>query len=309
MMIRIGNEMNKVTGAINLSTPGREPVIIDLCMAPGGFSFSALKSNPTAQLRGLSLPTELGGWEILLPRTPNTEVLYQDVTMLAAEMGVTKDEIPPDHADVNNFIHTRLFDDVKADLIFCGGGVQRLHDQHRAGYRQQTEGTRLTTSQLVFAMNRVRTGGTLVLLMHRPETWATAVLLYTFTQCADTVRCFKPRQGHVIRSSFYIVATGVRPGCEEAVRAVERWKETWRRNTLGKVKGDATGSNVDVKADEDEDGTGLFGYNVEDVIRDFGQQLIQLGRPVWRIQAAALKDANRKWGKKKTWEVNKAVRE
>lgn len=38
-----------------------------------------MKFNPTAQLKGLSLPTELGGWVILLPRTPNTDIIYQDV--------------------------------------------------------------------------------------------------------------------------------------------------------------------------------------------------------------------------------------
>lgn len=128
--------------------------------------------------------------------------------MLAAEMGVSQDDIPPHHADVKNFVHTRLFDNTKADLIFCGGSVQRLHDQHRAEYRQGMENRRLSTSQLVFALNRIWDAGTLVMLMHRPESWDTVALLYTFTRIADDVRCFKPKEGHVIRSSFYMVAKG-----------------------------------------------------------------------------------------------------
>jgi hypothetical protein len=76
---------------------------------------------------------------------------------------------------------------------------------------------------------------------------------------------------------------------------VARWKEIWRRDTLGKVNGGAVESDVRLDTGGDEDDTALFKYNVEDVLRDFGQRLIELGRPVWQIQAAALRDATQKW--------------
>lgn len=297
-MIRIGDEMNSTTGAMTISPhtlDGRAPVIIDLCMAPGGFSASALKINPAALLKGLSLPPEQGGWEILLPQTPATEIMYQDMTMLAAEMGVSETDIPPTHPDVANFIHTRPFEGVEADIIFCGGGVQRLHEPHRAEYRQRTEATRLATSQLVFALNRLRTGGTLVMLMHRPDNWFTLQLLYTISQFADKVQCFKPKAGHGIRSSFYMVAKGVKARSKEGVRAVERWKRVWRRTTLGGEK--------DVDGNEDEVDFAISEYSVEHVLEEFGGRLIELGRPVWRVQTDALQAANKKWEKREKQEA------
>lgn len=58
--------------------------------------------------------------------------------------------------------------------------------------------------------------------------------------------------------------------------AVTEWKETWYQATFGGEYG--TG----VKQPEPEEGY------VMKVLQDFGPRLIELGRPLWKIQAEAL---------------------
>jgi hypothetical protein len=52
-------------------------------------------------------------------------------------------------------------------------------------YREKCERLRLTILQLVFAMNRLKPGGSLVLLLHHVESWDTACILQTFNQFSD----------------------------------------------------------------------------------------------------------------------------
>ncbi len=58
LMQRIGNEMQEIMGVMSLADPGQ---ILDLCMAPGEYSASALKFNPRASVSGVTLPEKLGG--------------------------------------------------------------------------------------------------------------------------------------------------------------------------------------------------------------------------------------------------------
>lgn len=288
MMVAVGCELDKHTQALsNIGRNNQRPVVLDLCMAPGGFSAAVLKVNPTASLHGITLPSELGGHELLLAHK-DLNVLSMDITLLAAEMGIKPEDVPKDHPDAGMFVFTRPFPDIKADLVFCDGQVLRPHAEHRADYRQNTEATRLDSAQLVLGLNRIKPGGTMIILCHRLEAWHTTNLIYKFSRFSN-IRVHKAKTSHQVKSSFYLIATKVQPESEEARRAVERWKRAWRRTTFW---GSELAEEEDGKDPTIVDG----GDRVEDVLEAFGGRLIELGRPVWRLQANAIQ--NSWWFKK-----------
>lgn len=60
-------------------------------MAPGGYTQTALKYNPTAHVFGISLPEELGGHKVMIKhgdKDPRVKVEFFDLTMLATEFDV-----------------------------------------------------------------------------------------------------------------------------------------------------------------------------------------------------------------------------
>jgi len=103
LMQRIGDELHRVTSALSVRLiQGSGPAILDLCMAPGGFSMAALRHNPNATLHGISLPQSQGGHPLLIPdweNNPKITVDFRDITMLAVEMGLAADlsDIPASH--------------------------------------------------------------------------------------------------------------------------------------------------------------------------------------------------------------------
>ncbi len=298
MTCRIGNELNTAThGALSFNLPApRTLAVLDLCLAPGGFTTAALTHNPRVKVHGITLPVELGGYEVRIPRWQTdpriAAIRFLDVTMLAGEMGVDIDDdgaavVPATHPDAGRFIAERPFAGEQFDLVFCGGTVVRNHP--RAAYRCRAgcESVRLLTSQLALGLGRLRPGGTLVLVMHRADAWDSVGLLRLFSGLADVV-LFKPARAHARKSSFYMVARNVRAGAPEAVEAVEEWKRQWREATFG--EGGVEGEEVDEGSEEvvvaDESGSAA-----ESLLAEFGEQLVKLARPVIKIQAKALRTA------------------
>lgn len=273
MMQQIGDEMQDSTHALSQASSCAEGVsILDLCMAPGGYTASALKYNPGATAFGITLPPTQGGHKVLLPSSKSS-VLCLDITMLAKEFGV---ENPPlSHPEHTSFLSERPYLGQVFQLIFCDGQVLRTHQ--RAEYREQQEARRLTVSQLILALQRIRAGGTLIMLLHKIEAWETTELLYLFSRFSS-IKVFKPRKKHAIRSSFYLIARNVQPNSDAAKLAVAMWKRAWWHATFGGENG--TGGR-EVTADE--------GY-VRNILDRFGSELIELGRPVWETQANALNE-------------------
>jgi 23S rRNA U2552 (ribose-2'-O)-methylase RlmE/FtsJ len=271
MMQEIGNEMQRATGALSQNSRTSEDfAILDLCMAPGGYTASALKYNPTAKAVGVTLPPDQGGHQVLLD-SPRSFVLYHDITMFAKEFGV--DRVPLTHPGRASFSAERPFINEKFDLVFCDGQVLRTHK--RPEYRERTEAIRLTISQLILALQRIRPGGRLIMLLHKIEAFDTIDLLYRFSQFSD-IQVFKPAKKHAIRSTFYLIAKNVEPNAEAARLAIKAWKEVWWNATFGGVEGVGT-SKIDVMDDY-----------AQSVIDNFEARLTYLARPIWRIQANAL---------------------
>ncbi|KAL4787088.1 hypothetical protein BJX76DRAFT_364206 [Aspergillus varians] len=275
MMKEIGYDMQRHTGVFQLqgSSPDNYSVL-DMCMAPGGFLATAVRINPEARALGFSLPDWDGGHGVLLPEHPNVTLKLLDITMLAEDMGLT-DDIPSDHPDATNFLPRQFTPDQTFDLVICDGQVLRTHE--RAAYREKKEASRLTLTQLALGLEHVKPGGTMVVLLHKVEALHTVRLLHTFSKFAS-VQLYKHAKIHAKRSSFYMIATNIRAGCEDAIMAIEGWKDRWKIATFGtdEMYHDA-----------------LFGEcpDVEALLEEFGPRMVQLGKNVWNIQANALAKA------------------
>ena len=264
--------MQAVTGALTLQGQGRDLRVLDICMAPGGYTAATLKYNPHALAYGITLAANLGGHPLHIDTSKLAGVKYLDVTLLYKEFSdiASPPRSHPDYANFNPFQPYRAY---KFALVFCDGMVLRTHE--RPSYRELNELTRLSCSQLILAMQRIAAGGTLVMLLHKIDSWGSAIILYTFSKFAK-VQVFKPARKHSARSSFYMIAKDVQPEHEAAKRAVQEWRDVWWKTTFGGE--DGTG-------EKKEEPNNDF---VSQVLDEFGGKLIELGSHVWRIQADAL---------------------
>ncbi|KAF7587647.1 hypothetical protein BBP40_006902 [Aspergillus hancockii] len=274
MMKRIGGEIDKVTGVFHIKkSRSGQPKILDMCMAPGGFLETALNFNPGSSALGFSLPVSDGGHGIHLPKNTSVAVKFLDITMLAEDMGVT--QIPVEHTDAKSFLPRQFETGQSFDLVLCDGQVLRTHD--RARYREHRESRRLTVSQLALGLEHLSPGGSMVVLLHKAEAWDTVQLLYTFHKFSS-VQLLKPMRYHAKRSSFYMIATEIQTHHPEAILALREWKRGWKVATFGSDE-----EYLRALCDWETD--------VEVVLREFGTELVRLGKPVWDIQAQALAQA------------------
>jgi 23S rRNA U2552 (ribose-2'-O)-methylase RlmE/FtsJ len=277
-MCEIATDMDKLTNVISrLKDAGDDPKALDLCMAPGGFAGAVLRAIRNATVCGITLPVENGGHPMTMPlweTNQRLQTLWLDITMLAAEMGVSN--ISPDHPEASKFSSSRPFEGQEFDLVFCDGNV--LRTQKRETYRDLKERVRLLTSQLVLAMQRIKAGGSLIIRFHKLEAVDTAILLRDFAKFSS-ITLMKPTKHHAMRSSFYMIAQDVQPQHSEARRAVLDWKNQWYKATI-----DTNERDMDTRAGENVDDD-----KVTELLDSFGPQLIALGEPIWGIQADGLR--------------------
>ncbi|KAK6949831.1 hypothetical protein Daesc_008152 [Daldinia eschscholtzii] len=273
LMIRIGHELHRSTGAFATQPGSQHPNILDMCMAPGGFLEVALSKSPASSALAFSLPVSDGGHKVFLRKDLDVEIRYLDVTMLAADMGV--DKIPKDHPDADRFLPSQLDQHIYFDPVFCDGQVLRTHS--RAPYRAQREAKRLTATQLALGLNHLRPGGTMIVLLYKLEAWDTVNILWIFSKFS-VVKLVKPKSGHAKRSSFYMVATNIQSRHPDAIQAIDTWKAAWKVATFG--------------SDEEYQRMIWNGeLDVEQLLDEFGLELMALGKEIWRVQADALAKA------------------
>ncbi len=276
---KIGTQLQAATGAFSSPADSSTTIrAINLCMAPGGYTSTLLKVNPSASINGITLTEESGGHAMLLPfgnEDSRVDVKFMDITMLASEYGPSNANIPLAHPEAAKFVEDSPYQSLTFDIVVCDG--QNLRTHKRAACRKDQEAFRLVLSQLIFGMNRIRAGGTLVILLHQLGSWNSVKLLRTFDSFSN-IQLFKPLGFHQDRSSFYLVAKDVQPGLSEAIKSIEQWRSDWWQATFGGVE--FTGKIV-----EDDS------KSVNSVLESFGQKFMELGREIWKIRLEAMKEA------------------
>lgn len=282
LMRSLGHQMNRATFALKIKKRTKAPAVLDLCIAPGGFAAAALRINPQASVCGFSLPEESGGHKLHLlsqdkSLTSRVNVEFRDITMMAAEMGCDPDDIPAEHPEAAEFSFDRPFADQKFSLAICDGQVLRTHD--RCAYRGRHEPARLTASQFVMALRRVRTNGTIVALTHQVDSLQTFCKLHSFASFSE-LKLFKPVEEFGKQPSFYIVATNVKPCSEGAKQAIEECMRAWKSATF------------DFDKENNKEIYGAVSLEQFDKMLDeFGPAYLELARPILAIEAAALRRA------------------
>ncbi|KAK9425811.1 hypothetical protein SUNI508_12871 [Seiridium unicorne] len=295
-MCQIGNDMNKEHNlSLELELTDEHPKFLDLCMAPGGFSGTILDNTRNSSVCGISLPFGKGGHPLCIrgwETRKEISVHWLDITMLAAEIGVT--DIPHDHPDFSEFLTLRPFENQEFGLVFCDGNVLRVHV--RADYREKRERIRLLTSQLVLAFQRIKEGGTLVCRLHKIEGIETVTMLRLFSKFSS-VSVFKPLRIHGARSSFYMIAKDLHPRHPEAVKAVDDWKRQWKEATLNTevIEAQPLFDNDDPIRIE----------TAKDIVKEFGPQLIELATPIWRIQSDGMRNKPFNTGKETRFQTER----
>ena len=151
--------MDLSTSVIKLAAEadgGQSPRVLDINMAPGGFTQTVLQKHRDARIWGITLPSEIGGLQIMLPGwrdDPRVHVEFADITMLSDEMGRPTTSIPIQHPDIAKYSSARPFQDETFDLVFCGMSGATTRVEHTgAEYHESRKWLRLTTSRLVFAL-------------------------------------------------------------------------------------------------------------------------------------------------------------
>jgi 23S rRNA U2552 (ribose-2'-O)-methylase RlmE/FtsJ len=281
MTCEIGEEMDENTSVITLAAAdgSQSPRVLDIGMAPGGFAQTVLRKHRDARIRGITLPSKMGGLRMMLPGWKynlKIRIEFVDIMMLANEMGCPATSLPTHHPDIAKFSSDRPFRNETFDLVFCGATgatTQRAHAG--AEHHESHKRLRLATSQLVFALQRLRNQGSLVLVMHKPESFDTAEIIRTFTKCSS-VRLFKSKTKHAITSSFYMVAMDVDTQSEAMQSAILEWKKQWEDATFQSNGALSTCPRIS----EDQ---------VREMLAEFGPQLIDLAMPLWKTQADALR--------------------
>lgn len=273
MMQDVAKELQIATGAFSFDNKLIQ--VLDLCMAPGGFTAYSLYENPMGVIDAFSLPEAEGGHPVLaLKHDKRVRVHFTDITMWPEELGV--DNVPDNHPDISNFCSGWPCSCRAYDLVICDGQALDTHDV--AEYRKRTEQTRLINSQLVLGLQRIKAGGTLIVLLHRLYKWRCVKLLYTFS-CFSDIQLFKHKRYHAVKPSFYLVARNVQSKTEMAIQAINTFRDSWCRATFGTDQGEEEHNELDAN-------------ELIPILAKFGPTFIELARPAWAIQAAALKQAS-----------------
>lgn len=244
---------------------------------PGGYSAQVLKNNPHAHGIGISLPPEKGGHKSLLE--PRLQARYQLIFSDITWFQLSSDQINHQRLhDLPDSVKSSLF-----DLVIMDG--HPLHQQRKDNAPEDIlpwDGHRLLLSQLIIALRYVKDGGTIVLKLKLPESSLTARLLYAFDCTCLSIDICKPLSMHQLRSTFYLVASGVGLGIsrERRTEFLAGFERLWTETTFSGVDG-----NGRWLTDEDLD----FIIPIPDLIQTYIPRLASLGRDVWYFQAEAIK--------------------
>jgi hypothetical protein len=233
-----------------------------------------LRKNYRARGLGISLEEEKGGHKYLL--TSQKRKLRKRHELASADL--TYFQLGPTPILDTDKLQS-LPDSFVSDIFdLC------ILDAHQLRWQKDAEdwdGWRLGISQIILALKGIKQGGTLIMKLSRPEHLYAARILWMLDQVSSELQACKPLTMHRSRGSFYAVALGVglgKAGCA-LPSFVQAFQKLWVELTFGGEDGRGRWMT-----DEDLD----FLISEEELTLSFADRLIQLGRPVWFIQAQAL---------------------
>ena len=128
------------------------------------------------------------------------------------------------------------------------------------------------------------------MLLHNMGSYETFKILSVFDKIAE-IQLFKPVSAHQKNSSFYLVAQSVQPGLPKAVAAVNEWKKIGKDLTFPVL--DPHGQRVPLNGVDEAERMEA----VHELLENFTERIIDLARPIWKIQKEALE--NFRWTKNK----------
>ncbi|TFK49425.1 hypothetical protein OE88DRAFT_1646448 [Heliocybe sulcata] len=246
------------------------PKFLDLGCCPGGFASYILQRNRLATGVGVSLPVERGGHKFGLQERLRSrfQIHFADITSFQ--------QLSPFFID-----HPRLspappqMRPASFDLVLLDGHQLRTDT---SDYAAPWDMDRLLISQLILALQSVRTGGSIVFTLAHPERILTAKILYLLHVLSGDVIAIKPRTMHMTRGIFYAVALGVGKGAKgrqmpEMIRGLQ---DIWAATTFGGEEGKGRfieGSELD------------FIIATEELETSHLDWLISVGQPIWDVQA------------------------
>lgn len=99
MTKQIGKGLTLETSIFRLESA--RPKILDLYMAPGGFTATAKAGLPGSLIHAVTLPPEVGGYEVMAKKACQN-IIYGGITMYSKEMGY-EENISTEHPDSENF--------------------------------------------------------------------------------------------------------------------------------------------------------------------------------------------------------------
>ena len=247
--------MSVLAKIFSFSGNPREPWMLDIGMAPGGFTTSFLKHHRSGHVFGIT-PHEREGGTKIVPRYNSKD---ERVNVYFGDL----------------IAHPPSFQR-KCDLAICNGevfcvGASGLHTDP---WRKWC----FLHCQLIWAMKRLKQGGRLVVLTEDVEHWPTIELLNTLGQFA-TVVLLKSGRNHLMDGVFWIVANEVRSEDREAQEAIGRWTEML--NAALKV-GPEGGPEGDAWIPQ---------YNPEAISQffdEFSVDYLKSAEPIWSAQAQVL---------------------
>jgi len=251
---------------------------LDLGCCPGGFTSYVLNQNAKARGLGISLEVEKGGHKYLLEQRHRARfsLLSADLTYFQLGPALIDDpRLKPLPAQIKSR---------SCGLVMLDGHF--LHTQENV---RKWDYDRLLISQLVMGLQAVKTGGTIVLKLSRPDAVRTAKLLYMLDVISDSLTTCKPRSMHANRGTFYAIAKGVRLGADAGrlPTIAEGLKRLWSELTYGGDDGCGRFLN---ETDLD------FIISMEELVDSYLARVIELGRDVWMIQADNLRRTLREKG-------------
>ena len=280
MYCTIAQSMDAKTEAFKLPHPQAvNPCILHLCMAPGGYTDYTLVKHPKVTVYGITLPEDQGGHKMLLQGDPSrVRIENLDMNLMLGEFGMVRSEVLRNHPDYERFREQPVFKDQKFQVVLCDGAVLEAHMREGSRQDRDLEGLKLRLIQVIFGLKHIVPGGSFIMLLHRIESSDNLELLRRFEKFSK-IQIFKPEHVHAYSSSFYLVAKDVQPKDAVARSLLQKLEANWLTTTFG---GEESTGRMPEEPSEGE---------VDEALKEYGRRLIELGSPVWNIQAEALKRA------------------